>query len=173
MNTILVPVPRKLSPASSRICVFAGNHGIVSEGVSAFPSEVTLQMVGNFLEGGAAICVLARLSEASLHIIDAGVSPQPVAKWTAFNTFFPRAQRAGTRSFLEGRAMTSQDCDAALQAGREQVHLAARDGIQILGIGEMGIGNTTSAAAMSLASVSTLSSELAVKARRKSAVKAD
>ncbi len=139
-----------LTPSAerSRICVFAGNHGIVSEGVSAFPSEVTLQMVGNFLEGGAAICVLARLSEASLHIIDAGVSPQAAAKWTAFDTFFPRAQRAGTRSFLEGRAMTSQECDAALQAGREQVHLAARDGIQILGIGEMGIGNTTSAAAL-------------------------
>jgi nicotinate-nucleotide--dimethylbenzimidazole phosphoribosyltransferase len=141
---------RTLTPRAElfRICVFAGNHGIASAGVSAFPAEVTVQMVGNFLQGGAAICVLARASSASLHVIDAGVLPEPPEAWTACKTFFPRARRAGTRCFLKGAAMTPQEYEAAMQAGREQVELAIRDGIHALGIGEMGIGNTTSAAAL-------------------------
>lgn len=132
----------------ARICVFAGDHGIASAGVSAFPPEVTFQMITNFLQGGAAICVLARAMEASLHIVDAGVSPAPVPAWSVSKTFFPRATRAGTRSFIEGAAMTHDEYESAVEAGREQVELAARDGIRILAIGEMGIGNTTSAAAL-------------------------
>ena len=65
-----------------RVCVFAGSHGIAGRGVSAYPAEVTSQMVGNFLAGGAAICVLARAADASLHVIDAGVDA-PSATWPA------------------------------------------------------------------------------------------
>jgi nicotinate-nucleotide--dimethylbenzimidazole phosphoribosyltransferase len=131
-----------------RVCVFAGSHGITARGVSAYPAEVTAQMVGNFLAGGAAICVLARAAGASLHVIDTGVDA-PDAAWPAQGaTFFQRAARSGTRCFSREPAMSAQECDTAMEAGREQVRLALADGIDVLAIGEMGIGNTTSAAAL-------------------------
>ncbi len=138
-----------LSPSveRARICVFAGSHGVACAGVSAFPSEVTPQMVANFLAGGAAVCVLARAAGAELHVVDVGVEgANPDWKQTA--TFFARSQGPGTHSFLETRAMSSDACDGALAAGREQVQLALKEGIQVIGIGEMGIGNTTAAAAL-------------------------
>jgi nicotinate-nucleotide--dimethylbenzimidazole phosphoribosyltransferase len=131
-----------------RVCVFAGSHGITARGVSAYPAEVTAQMVGNFLAGGAAICVLARAAGASLHVIDTGVDA-PDAAWPAQGAnFFQRAARSGTRCFSREPAMSAQECDTAMEAGREQVRLALADGIDVLAIGEMGIGNTTSAAAL-------------------------
>lgn len=132
----------------SRICVFAGSHGIANSGVSAYPSLVTLQMVANFLAGGAAVCVLARAAGASLHVIDTGVEGTLNPQLALNPVFFSRSQRQGTRSFLEECAMTPAECDGAMAAGAEQVKLALKDGIEILAVGEMGIGNTTSAAAL-------------------------
>jgi nicotinate-nucleotide--dimethylbenzimidazole phosphoribosyltransferase len=131
-----------------RVCVFAASHGIAARGVSAYPAEVTSQMVDNFLAGGAAICVLARAAGASLHVVDTGVDT-PDAKWPGQGaTFFQRAARKGTRCFSRERAMSAEECDNAMEAGREQVCLALADGVDVLAIGEMGIGNTTSAAAL-------------------------
>lgn len=136
------------SAEKTRICVFAGSHGIADAGVSAYPSEVTIQMVANFLAGGAAVCVLARAAGASLHVINTGVDGVPDPCWLQNPAFFDRSQRARTRSFLSEKAMTSAECKGAMNAGAEQVALALHDHIDILAIGEMGIGNTTSAAAL-------------------------
>lgn len=132
----------------ARICVFAGSHGIARFGVSAYPTEVTLQMVSNFLAGGAAVCVLARAANASLHIINTGVEGDPDPAWMNNPAYFHRSQRAGTRPFTLEKAMTPAECSASMSAGREQAELAIRDGVDLLAIGEMGIGNTTSAAAL-------------------------
>lgn len=136
------------SAENARVCVFAGSHGIARAGVSAYPPEVTFQMLANFLAGGAAICVLARTAQASLHVINTGVEGITNPSWKAIPEYFERSQRPGTRSFLEEKAMTAQECLAAMEAGREQVHLALKDRIDVLAIGEMGIGNTTSAATL-------------------------
>jgi nicotinate-nucleotide--dimethylbenzimidazole phosphoribosyltransferase len=143
-------IQQNLTPQArrKRICVFAASHGIAAAGVSAYPSEVTWQMVLNFLEGGAAINVLARHGGIEVHVVDAGVDadwPEPIR---ARPDFFVRKTRRGTRNFLEERAMTPVECDGALQAGREQARLAAANGIHLLGIGDMGIGNTTAASAL-------------------------
>ena len=131
-----------------RLFVFAGSHGVAARGVSAYPSEVTRQMVLNFLRGGAAINVLARHAGIELHVVDVGVDGEWPGEALASPSFFVRKVRAGTRDLSTGRAMTAEECDQALEAGREQVRLAHRDGVELVGIGEMGIGNTTSASAI-------------------------
>jgi nicotinate-nucleotide--dimethylbenzimidazole phosphoribosyltransferase len=131
-----------------RLFVFAASHGVTARGVSAYPAEVTRQMVLNFIDGGAAINVLARHAGIELHVIDVGVGGEWPEDALAAPGFFPRNVRAGTRDLSRERAMTPQECDQALEAGREQVRLARRDGIHLVGIGEMGIGNTTSASAI-------------------------
>ncbi len=132
-----------------RICIFAASHGIAHEGVSAYPAAVTAQMVLNFLSGGAAINVLTRAQGIDLRVIDCGVddsaSPLP--------TEHPGLRRAairpaGTFSFLKGPAMSENEALAAMAIGASEVTYARQDGIQLLGIGEMGIGNTTSASAL-------------------------
>jgi len=143
-------IQRTLRPnvAKKRMLVYAANHGIAKIGVSPFPPEVTEQMVLNYLRGGAAINVLTRHAGIGIHIVDMGVG----AKWTpqveADPRFFNRSIQAGTKNFLEEPAMTEAELDRALEAGREQVKLAYHDNIQLIGLGEMGIGNTTSAAAL-------------------------
>ena len=139
-----------LAPSAerTRICVFSGSHGIAEAGVSAYPSEVTIQMVATFLAGGAAVCVLARAAGASLHVVNTGVDGVTDPSWLQNPAFFGRSQRAGTRSFLREKAMSSNECKGAMEAGAEQVALARQDKIDVLAIGEMGIGNTTSAAAL-------------------------
>jgi nicotinate-nucleotide--dimethylbenzimidazole phosphoribosyltransferase len=146
----LAGLQQTLEPKLSRkrICIYAGTHGITVEGVSAYPSEVTGQMVLNFLQGGAAINVLARHAGIDLHIIDTGVDavwPQEIA---GKPNFFVRSIRRGTRNSLIEPAMSAQECDQAIAIGREQVERAQADGIEVLGIGEMGIGNTTAASCL-------------------------
>lgn len=139
-----------------RLCVFAGTHGISELGVSAYPSEVTAQMVGNFLGGGAAVCVLARAAGASLHVIDTGVDfgnaagpdPRSLDETPGGARFFDRSVRRGTRCFSREPAMSPIECEQAMDAGREQALLALADGVDVLAIGEMGIGNSTSASAL-------------------------
>jgi nicotinate-nucleotide--dimethylbenzimidazole phosphoribosyltransferase len=123
------------------IIVFAGDHGVVAEGISAFPQDVTWQMVENFLADGAAINVFARQNDAALHIVDAGVNhdfgPRP--------GLLDRKVGPGTRNFAHAPAMTDQQCATAMAHGAA---LAASIPGNVIGFGEMGIGNTTSAAAL-------------------------
>jgi nicotinate-nucleotide--dimethylbenzimidazole phosphoribosyltransferase len=134
-----------------RICVYAGCHGVAAEGVSAYPSEVTEQMVLNFLSGGAAINVLARHGGIQIHIVDTGVGGDWPAELLREPNFFPRSVRRGTRNFSQEPAMTGAECEQVIEIGREQVRLAVEAGIDVLGIGEMGIGNTTAASALLVA----------------------
>ncbi|WP_028621662.1 nicotinate-nucleotide--dimethylbenzimidazole phosphoribosyltransferase [Pseudomonas sp. Ant30-3] len=129
------------------IAIFAGDHGVVAEGVSAFPQEVTGQMLHNFVSGGAAISVLARQLGASLEVVDLGtVNP-------ALN--LPGVLHlnigAGTANFVQGPAMTVAQGELALQAGRDSVLRAVAAGSQLFIGGEMGIGNTTAASALACA----------------------
>lgn len=130
----------------AQLVVFAGDHGLAARGVSAYPSDVTWQMVENFLAGGAAVSVLARQHGLALTVVDAGVrhefAPRPglvIAKIAA-----------GTADALEGPAMTAEQCAAAIACGKQ---LLARLPGNALLLGEMGIGNS-SAAALLLARLS-------------------
>jgi nicotinate-nucleotide--dimethylbenzimidazole phosphoribosyltransferase len=123
------------------ILVFAGDHGVVAEGVSAFPQDVTWQMVENFLAGGAAINVFARQNGCSLQVVDAGVNHDFGAREGLVN----RKVAPGTRNFAQEKAMSAQQCMEAIEYGMELVEELPGN---VLGFGEMGIGNTTSAAAL-------------------------
>ena len=129
------------------IAIFAGDHGVVAEGVSAFPQEVTGQMLHNFVTGGAAISVLARQLGASLEVVDLGtVSPTLNLPGVRHLNVGP-----GTANFVKGPAMTSAQGELALQAGRDSVQRAIAAGAQLFIGGEMGIGNTTAASALACA----------------------
>ncbi|HEY1371134.1 MAG TPA: nicotinate-nucleotide--dimethylbenzimidazole phosphoribosyltransferase [Candidatus Binatia bacterium] len=136
-------VPPRLGP--KRIFVFAADHGVTAEGVSAYPQAVTAQMTYNFLSGGAAINALARAFGVELEIIDAGVAHDfpPELKLPALKI------RRGTDNLARGPAMTRAEAEASVEAGIARVEEAAAKGQPfLLGVGEMGIGNTTSAAAI-------------------------
>lgn len=129
------------------IAIFAGDHGVVEEGVSAFPQAVTGQMLRNFVAGGAAISVLARQLEAQLEVIDLGTAV-PLES-------LPGVQHlqlgAGTANLARAAAMTVEQCEGALYAGRASVRRAVAAGAELFIGGEMGIGNTTAAAALACA----------------------
>jgi len=127
-----------------RICCFAGDHGVADEGVSAYPKAVTPQMVLNMLHGGAAINVLSRHAGAELRIVDVGVDHD----FGDATGLLACKIRAGTRNFTQGPAMTGPETIAALEVGIALANEAARDGVDLLGSGEMGIANTTPAAAL-------------------------
>lgn len=122
-----------------QLTIFAADHGIAAEGVSAFPQEVTRQMVLNFLSKGAAANVFAASTGAELRVVDAGVAGAP------FNepALLDRRIGPGTLNFLNGPAMTSHQAEDALQKGRE---LGADGDWDAVAFGEMGIANTSSAA---------------------------
>ena len=129
------------------VAIFAGDHGVVAEGVSAYPQAVTGQMLHNFVSGGAAISVLARQLRARLEVVDLGtVTP---------GLNLPGVRHlnlgAGTRNFVEGPAMTQAQGEQALQAGRDSVLRAVEQGSELFIGGEMGIGNTTAASAVACA----------------------
>lgn len=146
----LAAIKGSFSPSlkSKRMLVFAASHGIACEGVSAYPAEVTGQMVLNFISGGAAINIITQTNNIELHVIDCGVDTEFSSDVIDHPTFFYNPVRKGTRSFLKENAMTDEECQKAVQLGRDQVTLAIEAGIDIVGIGEMGIANTTSAAAL-------------------------
>ncbi|WP_028635061.1 nicotinate-nucleotide--dimethylbenzimidazole phosphoribosyltransferase [Pseudomonas parafulva] len=126
------------------ITLFAGDHGVVEEGISAYPQAVTGQMLRNFVGGGAAISVLARQLQASLEVIDLG-TVDPLLELPGVSHL---RLGAGTANFARQPAMTAGQLQAALQAGRDSAQRAAQaDGHLFIG-GEMGIGNTTAAAAL-------------------------
>jgi nicotinate-nucleotide--dimethylbenzimidazole phosphoribosyltransferase len=134
-------------PSVSRkaVIVMAADHGIAAEGVSAFPSEVTKQMVMNFLQGGAAVNVLARQAGASLTIVDIGVASD-------FDPSLPgllqRKVARGTRNMVRGPAMTRKEAERAIRVGMEVLDKEAENGLDLLATGDMGIGNTTPSSAI-------------------------
>lgn len=141
----LCGIQGSLEPAVTRktILTFAGDHGVVVEGVSAVPAEVTQQMVANFLAGGAGVNVLANHVGAEVRVIDVGVAvPMSAAG------LIEAKVRPGTANIRLGPAMSEAEALAALGVGVRVAADAIADGAQILGTGEMGIGNTTSAAAL-------------------------
>lgn len=125
------------------VAIFAGDHGVVAEGVSAYPQAVTGQMLHNFIMGGAAISVLARQLSAQLDVVDLGtVSPLNLPGVRHLNL------GAGTANFAKGPAMTQAQLEAALAGGRDSVLRAQAVGTELFIGGEMGIGNTTAASAV-------------------------
>jgi len=122
--------------------VFAADHGVADRGVSAYPRAVTGQMVKNFLAGGAAISVLARLQEMELWIVDAGVDDDTGAHPRLINA----KVRRGTRDFGFEAAMTASECEEALKRGKDAIARVAKQETNTVVLGEMGIGNTASAA---------------------------
>jgi nicotinate-nucleotide--dimethylbenzimidazole phosphoribosyltransferase len=131
-------------PLKKVIFTFAGDHGVTEEGVSAFPREVTPQMVLNFLSGGAGVNVLARHSGAEVRVVDIGVDfefePHP--------GLVIRKIGRGTRNFAKEPAMTREETVAALEVGIALAREAKEEGVSLIGTGEMGIGNTTPSSAI-------------------------
>ncbi len=125
------------------IFTFAGDHGVADEGVSAFPKEVTPQMVYNFLRGGAGVNVLARHAGAKVIVVDAGVDHE----FEPAEGLEIRKVGRGTRNMTKGPAMTRAEAEQAVLVGIEMVE-KYRDGLDLIGTGDMGIGNTTPSSAI-------------------------
>jgi nicotinate-nucleotide--dimethylbenzimidazole phosphoribosyltransferase len=142
----LAEISGRCPPPLSHPVIFtlAGDHGVVEEGVSAYPQVVTAQMVENFLRGGAAVNVLARHVGARVIVADLGVAaplgPHPLLVSVKI--------APGTRNMARGPAMTASEARAAIEAGIDLVEAERSRGLDLIGIGEMGIGNTTAASAM-------------------------
>jgi nicotinate-nucleotide--dimethylbenzimidazole phosphoribosyltransferase len=131
-------VPRKA------VIVMAGDHGVTRNGVSAYPSAVTPQMVLNFLHGGAAINVLARQAGARVTVVDVGVA----SAFADAADLVRRKVAYGTADFTRGPAMTAAQAEAAIQVGVDVVAAEAAAGLDLVATGDMGIGNTTPSAAI-------------------------
>ena len=139
------------------VAVFAGDHGVTAAPVSAYPSEVTAQMVYNFLAGGAAINVFARQNGLQLKIVDAGVAHDFGAREGLIDAKVAK----GTASFLNQPAMSAEQCERAVSTGAELARAWCGHGCNVIGFGDMGIG-TTSAGAMLMSLYCTLPLELCV-----------
>ncbi|MCM3728479.1 nicotinate-nucleotide--dimethylbenzimidazole phosphoribosyltransferase [Neobacillus cucumis] len=125
------------------VIVFAADHGVVEEGVSAFPQEVTVQMVMNFLNSGAAINVFSRQIGAKFEVVDIGVAADIEA-----DGFVNRKIRYGTNNICQQDAMTIEEAEQAIAVGYERAEQMIQQGIKCLIVGEMGIGNTTPSSAI-------------------------
>ena len=125
------------------IILMAADHGVTAEGVSAFPAEVTQQMVRNFIAGGAAVNVLSRLANADVQIVDIGINGD-----CNLPGLTVRKIRRGTGNMARGPAMSGEDAAAAVEAGMDAARQAVRQGARLLALGEMGIGNTTASSAV-------------------------
>ncbi|MCI0411273.1 nicotinate-nucleotide--dimethylbenzimidazole phosphoribosyltransferase [bacterium] len=128
---------------NKRLLVFAADHGIVAEGVSAYPQDVTTQMVRGFLTGKAAISILADKEKIDLKIVDMGIAAR-----ISHNNLITVHINNGTRNFVKESAMTSDEMSHALQAGIQFADQAKAEGIQLIAGGDMGIGNTAAASAI-------------------------
>ena len=136
-------IQQRLDPAFVRphLLVFAGDHGAAKAGVSAYPQDVTWQMVENFLAGGAAINVFARQNGLALSVIDAGVAHDFGQRSGLVDT----KVALGTANYIEAPAMTAEQCAQAMARGTEISRNLAAKGCNVVGFGEMGIGNTAAA----------------------------
>jgi nicotinate-nucleotide--dimethylbenzimidazole phosphoribosyltransferase len=126
------------------IITMAGDHGVVAEGVGNWPQEVTAQMVYNFLGGGAGINVLAHQVGARIIVVDMGVASELEAN----PQLLSRKVAPGTRNMVSGPAMTSEQAVTAIETGIEIVTAEVAKGLDIVGTGDMGIGNTTASSAI-------------------------
>lgn len=140
----IASVQKTLTPelVAPHIIVFAGSHGIAAQGVSAYPSEVTAQMVLNFLHGGAAINVFTRQHGIALTVVDAGVD----FEFENHEKLVNAKVSFGTKNFLEGPAMGPAEYDQCIESGAKLVRQVRKSGCNVIGFGEMGIGNTSAAA---------------------------
>ncbi len=146
LSTRLAGITRQIAPPlrPRTVIVCAGDHGVTIEGVSAYPAEVTTQMVHNFLAGGAAINVLARQFEVNVIVLDVGVKGDlpPHARLRNMKV------RRGTSNLAQGPAMTRSEAVAAIEAGIQVAQQEIAAGATLLLTGDMGIGNTTPSAAI-------------------------
>ena len=136
----------RLGPGA--VVVAAADHGVTAEGVSAYPAEVTPQMVQNFLAGGAAVNQIARVAGAEVYVLDVGVRGP---EFPAHERLIPARVRPGTGNLVREPAMRPAEALAALQAGENAARRAVSEGATLLAAGDMGIGNTTAAAALTAA----------------------
>ncbi|MDQ0196484.1 nicotinate-nucleotide--dimethylbenzimidazole phosphoribosyltransferase [Paenibacillus wynnii] len=146
----------KPSYTKRTVVVMAADHGVCSEGVSAFPQEVTLQMAYNFLTGGAAVNVLARQGNAEVQFVDIGINGE-----LSHPDLIARKVRMGTDNMAIGPAMSRDEALQALLVGVKVAEEAVQNGTELFITGEMGIGNTTASAAI-LCAFENVSAELAV-----------
>lgn len=139
-------IQKSLSPdlKNPTLVIFAGDHGITKEGVSPYPQEVTYQMVYNFLQGGAAINVFCRQNQIKEIVVDAGVNH----KFQPDEKLIDAKIGHGTANFLQSAAMNQIEAESAIEKGAKIVESIHKKGSNIIGFGEMGIGNTTSASAI-------------------------
>lgn len=141
---VMISGERKPSVPRGVIFTFAADHGVTKEGVSAYPREVTAQMVLNFLRGGAGVNVLSRHAGVAVRVVDIGVAhefgivPELIQKKIAF----------GTKNFLMEPALSREQAEQAVIVGMEMAMLASQEGMGLIGTGDMGIGNTTPSAAI-------------------------
>ncbi|PIE73569.1 MAG: nicotinate-nucleotide--dimethylbenzimidazole phosphoribosyltransferase [Deltaproteobacteria bacterium] len=143
--------------AKKAIVTMAADHGVVAEGVSKYPSEVTAQMVANFVQGGAAINALARQARADVFIADLGVAAD-LSEYSA--TLIDKKIAYGTKNIARGPAMSNAHASLALEAGIEIGNELVAKGYDLLATGEMGIGNTTAATAIAAVCTDRLVEEL-------------
>jgi nicotinate-nucleotide--dimethylbenzimidazole phosphoribosyltransferase len=154
----LCEVQQTLSPVTTprRLVLFAGDHGVVAAGVSAWPPQVTGQMVGNIRAGRAASTVLARQTRTNAILVDVGTLGGDGADDGDFPgppegcEFRQRRVRRGTRDLSKEPALSVGEFEAALEIGRDEARTAARDGVRVVAAGEMGIGNTTPSACLAM-----------------------
>jgi len=147
----IVGITGDIKPTLKRKIIFtlAGDHGVASEGVSAYPQEVTPQMVYNFLSGGAGVNVLASHIGAEVIVVDMGVASKVRTHKSELRNFKDKKINYGTKNMAEGYAMRREEAIESIEAGIEafeEEHIKER--IDIVGIGDMGIGNTTSSSAI-------------------------
>ena len=140
-------VQATLEPVTSprKLVLFAADHGVVAEGISAWPSDVTGLMVANIHGGGAASSVLARSSGTALELVDVGTASPAMPEAPGY---ICSKIRAGSRNLLREPAVTAKEWRTALAIGDERARAAAADGMRVVAAGEMGIGNTTPASCL-------------------------
>ncbi|MEK7817047.1 MAG: nicotinate-nucleotide--dimethylbenzimidazole phosphoribosyltransferase, partial [Actinomycetota bacterium] len=145
LSVQLAGIQGKAQPQITKkvVIVMAGDHGVAAEGVSAFPQEVTPQMVANFVAGGAGINVLARHTGAEVRVVDVGVATP-----LDIEGVIQRNVRPGTDNMTEGSAMSREDASASIEAGIEVAEAEIAAGANLLGTGDMGIANTTPSSAI-------------------------
>ena len=144
-------IQRTLSPSVEKkaVLIMAGDHGVVDEGVSAYPQVITGEMVKAFLHGGAGINVIARHVGVEVHVVDMGIIPElDVSETADAGRLWVHKVAPGTANFTRGPAMTRQQAEQAVLTGFKLASGLFEKGFQILGTGDMGIGNTTPSAAV-------------------------
>jgi nicotinate-nucleotide--dimethylbenzimidazole phosphoribosyltransferase len=151
MARIQQKVPPKIGKKG--LYVFGGDHGISDEGVSLYPKEVSFQMAMNMLSGGAGVNVLADATGWEANVVDSGIDWDfpPESELNAKNRFIPAKIMRGSKNFLKESAMTEEETEAALSKGRELASDAEKQGYNMVAVGDLGIGNTSTAAAMLIA----------------------